>query len=112
MKEYKKFCSANEHDAHSLVSWGEIPTAILYFCLFLKLISLSSAPHFFQSVEMSPQGAGERRTRDDREKGRGRKDERLFCILWRYWKRTAVFDASHGAFLLDCVSLNEIRRTG
>lgn len=41
-----------------------------------------------------------------------RTDERLFCILWGYQRMTAVFDASHGTFLLDHISLNDYWRTG
>lgn len=52
-------------------------------------------------------------TRDEKKKGMKRRtDERLFRIPWSYWKMTAVFDASHGTFLLDHISLNENRRTG
>ena len=36
----------------------------------------------------------------------------LFSVLWGFWKTMAVFDASHGALLLDCVSLSEKGRTG
>lgn len=50
-------------------------------------------------------------TRDEKKRGR-RTDERLFRIPWSYWKMTVVFDASHGTFLLDHISLDENRRTG
>lgn len=61
----------------------------------------------------NPQGAVEQRTKDEKKRGRERTvEERLFCILLGYWKMTVVFDASHGAFALDCVSLNVKRRTG
>lgn len=52
-------------------------------------------------------------SRDESKRGRGRKtDERLFCVLWGYSKATWLFDASHGAFLLDCVSLSEKKWEG
>lgn len=47
-----------------------------------------------------------------RGEGSGERIRDCFSILWGYWKMTAAFDASHGAFLLDHISLNENGRTG